>query len=141
MTAPGSAGQQSGSFPRWIATRIARPAGDLARSTHFYRDLLGLTVLGGFAAHDGYDGVFFALPGGGELELTAGPAAPAPSTDEDLLVLYVPTADEVAASGRCLTSAGVRQISSANPYWNRCGRTFLDPDGYRLVIATTEQDL
>jgi hypothetical protein len=66
MTAPGSAGQQSGSFPRWIATRIARPAGDLARS---------------------------------------------------------------------------RQISSANPYWNRCGRTFLDPDGYRLVIATTEQDL
>jgi NAD(P)-dependent dehydrogenase (short-subunit alcohol dehydrogenase family) len=89
----------------------------------------------------GYDGVFFALPGGGELELTAGPAEPAPGTEEDLLVLYVSTAAEVAAIGSRLTSAGVRQIHSANPYWNVCGRTFVDPDGHRLVVATTEPDL
>jgi GNAT superfamily N-acetyltransferase/catechol 2,3-dioxygenase-like lactoylglutathione lyase family enzyme len=123
-------------FPKWTTTRIARPAHDLARSTRFYRDLLGLSVLGGFTGHAGYDGVFFALPGGGELELTTGPAAPVPGTDEDLLVLYVSGSDELAAAGVRLTSAGVRQIPSANPYWNRWGRTFLDPDGYRLVIAT-----
>jgi catechol 2,3-dioxygenase-like lactoylglutathione lyase family enzyme len=139
-TAPRTVEQPAG-FPRWTTTRIARPARDLARSTRFYRDLLGLAVLGGFTDHDGYDGVFFALPGGGELELTNGPAEPGPSTDEDLLVLYLSTWGEVAATGRRLTAAGVRHIPSANPYWNRWGRTFLDPDGNRLVIATTERDI
>jgi hypothetical protein len=47
----------------WTAVRLARPARDLDRSTRFYRDLLGLPLLGGFENHDGYDGVFFALPG------------------------------------------------------------------------------
>ena len=119
----------------WTAVRLARAARDLARSTRFYGGLLGLTPLGGFENHDGYDGVFFALPGGAELELTAGPAQPAPSTDEDLLVLYVQTWAEVAAVGARLTAAGVTRIPNRNPYWNRSGMTFLDPDGYRLVIA------
>jgi catechol 2,3-dioxygenase-like lactoylglutathione lyase family enzyme len=119
----------------WAAVRLARPARDLTRSTRFYRDLLGLPAVGGFENHDGYDGVFFALPGGAELELTAGPAQPAPSTDEDLLVLYVRTWAEVEAIGARLTAAGVTRVPNRNPYWNRSGLTFLDPDGYRLVIA------
>ena len=119
----------------WTAVRVARPVQDLTRSTRFYRDLIGLSPLGGFENHDGYNGVFFALPGGAELELTAGPAQPAPSTDEDLLVLYVETWAEVAAMGTRLTAAGVTRIPNRNPYWNRSGLTFLDPDGYRLVIA------
>jgi catechol 2,3-dioxygenase-like lactoylglutathione lyase family enzyme len=124
-------------FPSWTGVRIARPAHDLAQSTHFYRDLLGLAVIGGFEHHDGYDGVFFALPGGSELELTRGPVEPVPTTDEDLLVLYVQTRREVTAVGAGLAAAGVPEITSANPYWNRSGRTFLDPDGCRVVIATT----
>jgi catechol 2,3-dioxygenase-like lactoylglutathione lyase family enzyme len=120
----------------WTSMRLARPARDLTRSTRFYRDLIGLPLLGGFENHDGYDGVFFALPGGGELELTAGPARPAPSTDEDLLVLYVQTWSEAAAIGARLTAAGVTRIPNRNPYWDRSGQTFLDPDGYRLVVAT-----
>ena len=120
----------------WTAVRLARPARDLTRSTRFYRDLIGLPPVGGFENHDGYDGVFFALPGGAELELTAGPVQPAPSTDEDLLVLYVRTWAEVEAIGARLAAAGVTRIPNRNPYWNRSGLTFLDPDGYRLVIAT-----
>ena len=119
----------------WTAVRVARPVQDLTRSTRFYRDLIGLPPLGGFENHDGYNGVFFALPGGAELELTAGPAQPAPSTDEDLLVLYVETWAEVAAMGTRLTAAGVTRIPNRNPYWNRSGLTFLDPDSYRIVIA------
>ena len=119
----------------WTAVRLARPARDLTRSARFYGDLIGLPRLGGFENHDGYNGVFFALPGGAELELTAGPAQPAPSTDEDLLVLYVQTGAEVAAIGARLTAAGVTRIPNRNPYWNRSGLTFLDPDGYRIVIA------
>ena len=121
--------------PAWIGSRVAHPAGDLARSTAYYRDLLGLQPRGGFTGHDGYDGVFFGLPGGGELELTAGPVGPAAGTEEDLLVLYVRTIDEVRTIGAGLVSAGVRSVDSPNPYWNRCGQTFLDPDGYRIVIA------
>ncbi len=51
------------------------------------------------------------------------------------MVLYVRTIDEVRAIGAGLVSAGVRRVDSPNPYWNRCGQTFLDPDGYRIVIA------
>ena len=119
----------------WIGTRVAHPARDLARSTAFYRDLLGFGPRGGFTGHDGYDGVFFALPGGGELELTAGPVGPAAGTEEDLLVLYVRTMEEVRAIGAGLAAAGIRSVESPNPYWNRCGQTLLDPDGYRIVIA------
>ena len=129
----------AGDRPSWTATRVARPARDLARSVRFYRDLLGLPVVGGFQDHAGYDGVFLGLPGGAELELTVGPARPAPATEEDLLVLYVHRDREVESAGRRLTAAGVTRVASPNPYWNRTGQTYLDPDGYRLVIATDEQ--
>ena len=124
--------------PRWLASRVARSARDLDRSSAFYRDLLGLREQGGFRDHDGYDGVFFALPGGGELELTSGPAEPRPGTEEDLLVLYLGTADEASTVAAALRSAGAAAVTSPNPYWNRWGRTFLDPDGHRIVIATLE---
>ena len=93
--------------PAWTGARVARPARDLAASSAFYRDLLGLRPRGGFEDHDGYAGVFFALPGGGELELTAGPVAPSGGTEEDLLVLYMGTVDEVRALGVSLVAAGV----------------------------------
>jgi len=124
--------------PPWTAARLARPARDLALSVRFYRDLLGLPVVGGFEGHAGYDGVFFGLPGGAELELTAGPARPAPSTEDDLLVLYVGTLREVESTGARLAAAGVATVASPNPYWNRTGQTYLDPDGYRLVVAAAD---
>jgi len=122
---------------RWTGTRVAHPARDLGASVGFYRDLLGLPVTGGFEDHAGYDGVFFALPGGGELELTAGPVTPQPGTDEDLFVLYLGSPAEVAAVAAQLTEAGVRSVLSRNPYWQHWGREFLDPDGYRVLVAAT----
>ena len=119
---------------------MAHPSGDLDRSGAFYRDLLGLRPTGGFAGHGGYDGIFFGLPGGGELELTAGPATPRPGSDEDLLVLYLPTLDDVRETAAELEAAGVPTVPAANPYWNRWGRVFLDPDGYAIVIAATPAD-
>ncbi|HEX5521876.1 MAG TPA: GNAT family N-acetyltransferase [Pedococcus sp.] len=124
----------------WVAARVAHPTGDLDRSGAFYRDLLGLRPGGGFAGHDGYDGTLFELPGRGELELTAGPATPRPGTDEDLLVLYLPTLDDVREMATELEAAGVPTVPAANPYWNRWGRVFLDPDGYAVVIAAAPAD-
>jgi GNAT superfamily N-acetyltransferase len=113
---------------------------DLSRSTAFYRDLLGLQVRGGFANHDGYDGNFFALPGGGELELTTGPVRATGGTEEDLLVLYLRTPVEVRGTADRLVAAGVPALPNANPYWNQHGATVLDPDGYRIVIAVRDED-
>jgi GNAT superfamily N-acetyltransferase len=123
-----------------ISSRIARPTRSLAGSIEFYRDRLGLTHTGGFHDHDGYDGAFFALPGGGELELTAGPVEPTGWSEEDLLVLYV--ADQAARKrwAEALAAHGVSAVVAANPYWNRMGHTVLDPDGYRVVIGVRDRD-
>jgi catechol 2,3-dioxygenase-like lactoylglutathione lyase family enzyme len=126
-----------GFSPSWASVRIARPVRDLESSTRFYRDLLGLAVVGGFLDHEGYDGLFFRLPGGGELELTVGGEDAPSSTDEDLLVLYLRTWREAEVIADRLLTAGVPRLTSPNPYWNRWGRTFRDPDGYRVVVAVS----
>jgi GNAT superfamily N-acetyltransferase len=123
-----------------IASRIARPTRSLARSIEFYRDRLGLAHTGGFHDHDGYDGAFFALPGGGELELTAGPVEPTGWSEEDLLVLYVGDQETGQRWSDALAAHGVPEVAAANPYWNRTGHTVLDPDGYRVVIAVRDRD-
>jgi len=122
-----------------LAIRIARPTRHLDRAVEFYRDGLGLPVRGGFTGHEGYDGVFFVLPGGGELELTAGPVPPSGWSEEDLLVLYVADRTALDRQVAALRERGVRCIAAANPYWNRVGRTVLDPDGFRVVLAVRER--
>lgn len=121
--------------PTWMRARIARPTSDLRAARAFYADAVGLPVLGGFEGHAGYDGLFFGLPGGVQLELTAGGPDPVPHTADDLLVLYVATTEEFAAFVERARSAQLPRVLSDNPYWEECGATFLDPDGYRLVVA------
>ena len=120
---------------RWAKTRLARPVASLERSLGFYRDLIGLAGTGGFEDHQAYDGAFLALPGGAELELTVGGAGSVTSGEDDLLVLYLPTRDDVAVVAARLSDAGVTPVASANPYWDAHGVTVLDPDGYRVVLA------
>jgi catechol 2,3-dioxygenase-like lactoylglutathione lyase family enzyme len=128
-------GRREHHLPAWTHARVARPARDLTRSSRFYGDLLGLPLHDSFANHAGYDGNIHRLPGGAELELTNSPGGPTPRNDEELLVLYLATASEVQAVSASLTAAGVQSVRSPNPYWNRWGRTFLDPDGCRVVLA------
>jgi hypothetical protein len=33
-----------------------------------------------------------------------------------------------------MIAAGYPPVPSFNPYWDRAGRTFEDPDGYRVVL-------
>jgi hypothetical protein len=59
--------------------RLARHTDRLDDLVRFYRDGIGLTEIGGFRDHDGYDGVFLAVPGtGAHLELTTGGRHDAP---------------------------------------------------------------
>ncbi|WP_436180132.1 VOC family protein [Acidovorax sp. LjRoot66] len=47
---------------------------------------------------------------------------------------YVPDAQAWQARCDATRSAGFVEVPSFNPYWNQSGRTFEDPDGYRVVI-------
>jgi hypothetical protein len=43
--------------------RVTRHTERLDEVVEFYRDGIGLPEVGGFHDHDGYDGVFLAVPG------------------------------------------------------------------------------
>ena len=113
--------------------RVARHTARLGEVVAFYR-AVGLPPLGGFRDHEGYDGVFLAVPGtGAHLEFTAGGghAAPAPHP-ESLLVLYLGDKDAVRAAAARI---GAEPVAPANPYWGAHGLTFEDPDGFRVVLV------
>jgi YycE-like protein len=61
------------------------------------------------------------------------PAGRAPTTD-NLLVFYLPDQAEWQAAVERLERAGHKPVKSFNPYWDKRGHTFEDPDGYRVVL-------
>jgi catechol 2,3-dioxygenase-like lactoylglutathione lyase family enzyme len=114
--------------------RVARHTDRLDELVRFYRDGLGLPEIGRFEDHEGYGGVFLAVPGtDAHLEFTGGgthePPAPHPET---LLVLYLGNHDAVAS---VCDRLGAEPVEAANPYWDRNGVTILDPDGFRVVLV------
>jgi hypothetical protein len=117
--------------------RIARPVSDLSRSTAMYCAGLGLSVMGSFEDHEGFDGVMLGQPGSDcHFEFTRCRNHPvkASPTKEDLAVFYMEALHQWEAACRNMLAAGFEQVSSFNPYWDRCGRTFEDHDGYRVVL-------
>lgn len=117
--------------------RIARPSDDLEAVVKFYRDGLGFEVLGSFEDHQGFDGVMLGHRGMGyHLELTheRGHEVGRAPNAEHLLVFYLPARDAWQAAVDRLQSQGYEAVASNNPYWERQGKTFEDPDGYRVVL-------
>lgn len=117
--------------------RVARPTDHLAEVIQFYRDGIGFEVLGQFSDHDGFDGVMLGHRGYAyHLEFTSKqghPAGRAPTKD-NLLVFYLPDATEWQGALERMSAGGYKPVQSFNPYWDRHGRTFEDPDGYRVVL-------
>lgn len=120
-----------------MALRVARPTDRLAELTRMYVAGLGLEVLGHFEDHDGFDGVMVGAAGAHyHLEFTTHrghPAGDAPSP-EHLLVFYISEPDDWAARCHAMIAAGFTAVTAWNPYWDQRGRTFEDPDGYRVVL-------
>jgi ribosomal protein S18 acetylase RimI-like enzyme len=116
------------------ALRVARHTERLDELVAFYRGGLGLTEIGGFRDHDGYDGVFLELPGtGAHLEFTAGGDEGAPTPHpESLLVLYM---GDDASVAEVVARVGAEPVAPANPYWAAHGVTLEDPDGFRVVLV------
>ncbi len=117
--------------------RVARLTDNLAEVIRFYRDGLGLEVVGSFEDHEGFDGVMLGLPGlAYHLEFTRerGRAAGGAPTAENLLVFYLPDPEDWRRAVRRMESQGYRPVKSHNPYWDVRGKTYEDPDGYRVVF-------
>jgi catechol 2,3-dioxygenase-like lactoylglutathione lyase family enzyme len=117
-----------------MEVRFARHTDSLPACVAFWRDRLGLPELTRFEDHAGYTGVVLDLPGtGAHLELTTGGGHAASTPDPELLVvLYLGDWETVRARAAAL---GSEPVPAANPYWDRHGLTFEDPDGFRVVLA------
>jgi catechol 2,3-dioxygenase-like lactoylglutathione lyase family enzyme len=117
--------------------RVARPTDDIEALIPFYRDGLGLDVLSRFEGHDGFDGVMLGRPGAPyHFEFTRAPghAAGQAPTQDHLVVFYLPDAEAWRAAVARMRGAGFAPVAAFNPYWDRQGLTFEDPDGYRVVL-------
>jgi len=117
--------------------RIARPSDDLSAVTRFYQDGLGFEVLSSFKDHAGFDGVMLGRAGAAyHLEFTrrAGHKAGRAPTEDNLLVFYVPDPGEWKQAVARLEGLGHKPVEAFNPYWDEKGKTFEDPDGYRIVL-------
>ena len=122
---------------RRTTLRVARPTDRLDDVVRFYVAGLGFDELGSFENHDGFDGVMVGAPGAlYHLEFThqRGHAVGSAPTKDNLLVFYLPDDGEWKSSVDRMVAAGYTPVPSVNPYWDRSGRTFEDPDGYRVVL-------
>jgi catechol 2,3-dioxygenase-like lactoylglutathione lyase family enzyme len=117
--------------------RVARPTDRFDEVLHFYTEGLGMRLLGSFEDHDGFDGVMLGLDGAAyHLEFTRehGHTVGRAPTKDNLLVFYIPDHEAWKSVIDRMTAAGYQPVPSYNPYWDRNGRTYEDPDGYRIVL-------
>ncbi|VZI02750.1 unnamed protein product [Fusarium fujikuroi] len=109
--------------------RVARPTNNIDALLPFYVDGLGFKKIGEFRDHDGFDGLMLGHKGAGyHLEFTAKRGHDAGRS---------PTQDTVTR----MEKAGIVSVTSFNPYWDQCGKTFEDADGYRVVLANMSWNL
>lgn len=117
--------------------RIARPVSDLLKSSEMYCRGLNLEQIGSFSNHQGFSGYMLGRNDlGWHLEFTQchdHPLSHSPS-QEDLLVLYIPEKESWEAACLRMDMAGFIRTLSFNPYWDIDGATFVDHDGYRVVL-------
>jgi catechol 2,3-dioxygenase-like lactoylglutathione lyase family enzyme len=134
---PGSSGQSLSAGQPIMQIRVARPTDKLQEVVSFYRDGLGLPVIGHFENHAGYSGVMLGMPTDRfHLEFThadAGSPCPAPTKD-NLLVFYMPDDRAYTEILKRLQDHGHSPVEPENPYWKDASLTFEDPDGWRVVI-------
>lgn len=117
--------------------RAARHTKNLKKIILFYHNILGLDILGDFQNHDNYDGVFLGIRGESwHLEFTSSSDDPVHQADEDdLWVFYVKGEKAFNEKVQKLRELGVKEVKPKNFYWEVNGVTFLDLDGFRIVIS------
>ncbi|KAF9101414.1 hypothetical protein BGX27_011490 [Mortierella sp. AM989] len=135
--------------------RFARPTTDLDKMLHFYQTALGFDLIASFDNHRGFDGRIVSPPSNNpgspapwHLEFTyqhdhttaTGESCRAP-TQDNLLVFYLMDKEEVKARAERMNGHGYVAVKSVNPYWDDCGITFEDPEGWRIVLCQLDWTL
>jgi|GEM_PF-129484 len=124
-----------------VQVRVARPTHGLKKIIEFYRDGLGLQVVGSFEKHSGYSGVMLGIPDKSyhleftECEHLDGACSP-PSRD-NLLVFYLSDQKALNDAVARITRLGYKSVPPENPYWGKQGVTIEDPDGWRIVLMNS----
>lgn len=121
--------------------RIARPTDNLEQISVMYSQGLGFEVIGSFSDHRNFDGVLVGHPNHHyHLEFTHhhGTTVGRAPTQDNLLVFYIPQAEQWQAQCDAMLEAGFISVLSYNPYWDENGQTFEDLDGYRVVLASRD---
>ena len=117
--------------------RVARPTDNLDALRPFYENGLGFKLLASFHDHAGFDGMIFgheSAPYHLEFTRAHGHAAGRAPTRDNLLVWYIPEVGQWVAAVERMRNAGFEPVSAFNSYWDQHGKTFEDPDGYRVVL-------
>ena len=120
-----------------VQFRIARPTNQLEAVIEFYTKGLGLTIIGQFSAHDGYDGVMLGLRDHTHhLEFTQHISKhPLPEpTQENLLVFYFDDHQQYLEANLHLQRLNHYPVKPENPYWVGKSETYEDPDKWRVVL-------
>jgi GNAT superfamily N-acetyltransferase len=119
------------------ALRWARSSGHYEQTVRFYRDLVGLPVVGSFTASFGADGTIFGLPDDGlQMEIVRAAERTGPPDPHDQLVFYLTGDDAVRRATRALSDDGLEPDPSLHDYWRANGATmYADPDGRGVVYA------
>jgi catechol 2,3-dioxygenase-like lactoylglutathione lyase family enzyme len=117
-----------------LSSRILVRPGDLGRSRHFYRDVLGLAVYREFGPPDNPGVVFFL--GSGFLEVAGHSDQPPGSSVRIWLQVR-----DVHAEHTRLRAAGVRILREpvAEP-WGLTEMWIEDPDGIQIVVVEVPAD-
>ena len=118
--------------------RVARATDHLEEIVCFYRDGLGFEVVGEFHDHTGFDGVMMGHAGlqyHFELTRERGVTAGRAPNADSLLVFYLPEEAAWESAVERMETAGYAAVRSHNPYWDWCGKTYEDADGYRVVLC------
>lgn len=120
------------------ALRFARTSEHYDQTIEFYRDVVGLPVVGEFTGSFGEQGTVFGLPDASvQLEVLRAHGQPdSPAGVFDQLVLYLDDAAAVAAATWPLRQRGLTPDPETHAYWEANGALgYLDPDGRAVVFA------
>jgi catechol 2,3-dioxygenase-like lactoylglutathione lyase family enzyme len=124
--------------------RVSRATNDFAAIRSFYVESLGFQELAKFEDHEGFDGLILGhreAPYHLEFVKERGSEAPRANSKEPYLVFYLGTDCELSLVEARMAGNGFYPVKSHNPYWDRCGLTFEDSEGYRCVVSKSSWGL
>ena len=128
-------------IPKTAKLRIARPTDNLEKITEMYITGLGFKLLSSFEGHNGFDGSIIGHElHNYHLEFThhQGTQVGKAPTKDNLLVFYFKDSDVWTHCCDQIKQAGFICVPSYNDYWDIVGKTFVDIDGYRVVLQNRE---